>query len=66
MIGYTIPQKFLANTGLSNVNIWASGDNLFVKTARDGFNPTTSESGSSGRRLYAPLTTFTIGARVKF
>ena len=66
IIGYTIPTKFLDKTGLSLVNIWASGDNLFVKSARDGFNPTTSESGSSGRRLYAPLTTFTLGVRVKF
>ena len=66
LIGYTLPQKFLNNTGISNVNIWASGDNLFVKSARNGFNPTTSESGNSGRRLYAPLTTFTMGVRVKF
>jgi len=66
MIGYSLPKKFLSKTGLSLVNLWVSGDNLFVKTARDGFNPTTSESGSSGRRLYAPLTTFTMGVRVKF
>ncbi len=66
MIGYTLPSKFLEKTGISLVNIWASGDNLFVKTARDGFNPTTSESGTSGRRLYAPLSTFTLGVRVKF
>ena len=66
MIGYTLPSKFLDNTGLSLVNIWASGDNLFVKTARAGFNPQTSETGSSGRALYAPLTTFTLGVRVKF
>jgi hypothetical protein len=66
MIGYTVPSKFLNNTGIKMVNLWASGDNLFIKTARNGFNPTTSETGSSGRRLYAPLTTFTMGVRVKF
>jgi TonB-linked SusC/RagA family outer membrane protein len=66
MIGYTVPSKFLKNTGLKNVNLWASGDNLLIKTARNGFNPTTSETGNSGRRLYAPLTTFTMGVRVKF
>ena len=65
-IGYTIPEKFLKQTGISLVNLWASGDNLFVKSARNGFNPTTSESGNSGRRLYAPLSTFTLGVRVKF
>ncbi len=66
LIGYTMPRDFLAGTGIDDVNIWVSGDNLFIKTARDGFNPTTSESGNSGRRLYAPMTTFTLGARVKF
>ncbi|WP_188652737.1 SusC/RagA family TonB-linked outer membrane protein [Yeosuana aromativorans] len=66
MIGYTFPEKFLTNTGINLINVWVSGDNLLMKTARNGFNPTTSESGSSGRRLYAPLTTFTLGVRVKF
>jgi len=44
----------------------ATGDIYFMKSARNGFNPTTSETGSSGRRVYAPLTTFTMGVRVKF
>ncbi|GAA4293413.1 SusC/RagA family TonB-linked outer membrane protein [Aestuariibaculum suncheonense] len=66
MIGYTLPSKFLENTPISYVNLWASGDNLFIKTARDGFNPTVTEDGSSTRRIYAPLTTFTLGVRVKF
>ena len=65
-IGYTIPSKYLSKTGVSLVNIWTSADNLFISTARNGFNPSTSETGSSGRRLYAPLTTFTVGVRVKF
>jgi len=66
MVGYTVPSKYLDKMDISLLNIWVSGDNLFMKTAREGFNPTTSESGSSGRRLYAPLTTITVGVRVKF
>jgi len=65
-IGYTVPNNMLDKIGVDNVNLWVSGDNLFMNTAREGFNPTTSESGNSGRRLYAPLTTFTLGVRVKF
>lgn len=65
-VGYTIPQRFLEKTGLDFVNIWMSGDNLYLKSARKGFNPNTSESGNSGRRLYAPMTTITLGVRVKF
>ncbi|MCM4156601.1 SusC/RagA family TonB-linked outer membrane protein [Gramella sp. AN32] len=66
LIGYTISKDLLGQTGIDLVNIFATGDNLFVKTARDGFLPNTSETGNSGRRLYAPLTTVTVGVRVKF
>jgi len=66
MLGYTIPSKALGDTGIDFVNISFSADNLFVQTARKGFNPTTSESGNTGRRLYAPLSTFTMGVKVKF
>ncbi len=65
-LGYTLPSKFLKNTGVNKVDFWVSGDNLFVTTKRKGFNPQTSETGNTGRRLYAPLSTLTLGARVKF
>ncbi|OBX26222.1 TonB-linked SusC/RagA family outer membrane protein [Gelidibacter algens] len=65
-IGYTLPTKFVERAGLDTVNLWVSGDNLFVKTARDGFNPSIREVGNSERAIYAPATTITIGARVKF
>jgi len=51
---------------MQSVNIWMAGDNLFQSTARNGFLPTTSETGGSGRGLYAPMTTITLGVRVKF
>jgi len=65
-IGYTIPSKHLDKTGIDAANFWVSGDNLFIGTARDGFNPTVRETGSSARRIYAPATTVTMGVRVKF
>ena len=65
-IGYTVPRSFMANSGIDAINVWVSGDNLFNKTARNGFNPTVRETGSSGRRIYAPATTITMGVRVKF
>ncbi|WP_440069613.1 SusC/RagA family TonB-linked outer membrane protein [Tenacibaculum discolor] len=65
-IGYTLPNKFLGDSGLDLLNIWISGDNLFTETARRGFNPSVREAGSSARRIYAPATTLTLGVRVKF
>ena len=65
-IGYTIPKEFTDKTGVDSVNLWVSGDNLFINTAREGFNPSVRETGSSARRIYAPATTITLGVRVKF
>ena len=64
--GYNIPSKFLTKSGLSEVNFWISGDNLFLVSARTGFDPRLSESGSNSVYAYAPLTTATLGIRVKF
>ncbi len=65
-LGYQVPSQLLSNTGVKNINVWVSGDNLFIGSKRDGFNPTTSETGNTGRRLYAPLSTVTMGVNVKF
>jgi hypothetical protein len=56
----------LDKTVIDNVNIFFSGDNLFISTAREGYNPTVREFGNTSRNLYAPLSSFTLGARIKF
>lgn len=66
LLGYNIPRKYLSDLGMSAVDLYVSGDNLFIQSSRMGFNPTTSESGNSGRGLYAPLSTVTLGVKVKF
>jgi TonB-linked SusC/RagA family outer membrane protein len=66
VLGYTFPKSSLDNMGIDLVNLFVSGDNLFIFSKRDGFNPTTSETGNTGRGLYAPLTTITFGVKVKF
>ena len=65
-IGYTLPKELLGKTGIDNVNLWVSGDNLFLLSERKGFNPTTSETGSSSTYRYSPLSNFTLGVKVKF
>ena len=65
-IGYTVPSRFAESFGMDSFNIFVTGDNLFSDTARTGFNPSIRETGSSGRQIYAPATTFTLGARVRF
>ena len=65
-LGYQIPSLFLAKSGFSSVNLWISGDNLFLLSSRGGYNPTTSVTGQSGRYTYNPISNYTLGVRVKF
>ncbi|TWI03357.1 TonB-linked SusC/RagA family outer membrane protein [Flavobacterium tiangeerense] len=65
-LGYTLPKEIVSRIGLANLNFWVSGDNLWLKSERNGFNPSTSEAGSSDTYRYSPLSTVSFGARVKF
>ncbi len=64
-LGYTFPNSFLDKSGLSGLSIYVSGDNLMFLSARNGFNPSTAESGGSNIYRYMPLSTFSLGVNVK-
>lgn len=66
VLGYTFSGDVLKQLGMSGLNMYVSGDNLYFKSARDGFNPSTTESGNSVRRAFPPLTTITFGVKAKF
>jgi TonB-linked SusC/RagA family outer membrane protein len=65
-LGYNLPGKFADKLNLSKLNIFVSGDNLLFFSHRDGFNTSTSESGSSDTYRYSPLSTFSLGLKVEF
>jgi len=65
-LGYQIPRNYIDQIGLADMEFWISGDNLFLFSERDGFNPTASEDGGTGWYQYAPLSTVTFGIRAKF
>ena len=56
-LNYQLPPSLFNNLGLENVNIWASGDNLWALTEREGFFPFVSEVGVTVRETYDPLST---------
>ncbi|MDB4293439.1 SusC/RagA family TonB-linked outer membrane protein, partial [Maribacter sp.] len=66
VLGYNFSAKTLDQLGMSGLNLFVSGDNLYFKSARDGFNASTTESGNSVRRAFPPLSTFTFGVKAKF
>lgn len=65
-IGYNIPKDYLANMGINSLQLSVSGDNLWLSTARKGFNPSTAETGASSIYRYSPLSTITFGAKFNF
>jgi len=66
-LGYTLPSSLMQKIGtLQEVSFWVSGDNLWLHSARNGFNPATAESGSSNTYRYSPLSTITAGLRLRF
>ena len=65
-VGYTVPKMLLANMGINTLQLSVSGDNLWINAKRDGFNPSTSETGSSNMYRYSPLSTITFGAKFNF
>ncbi|MGZ3851532.1 MAG: SusC/RagA family TonB-linked outer membrane protein [Flavisolibacter sp.] len=65
--GYTLPSHVSQRIGIINdASLFVSGDNLWVHTARRGFNPSTAENGASDTYRYSPLSTITVGAKLKF
>ena len=65
-LAYSLDKKVCQTVGFEGLTFTLAGDNLWLATARKGFNPTTSESGSSGRYTYSPLSTFTLGVKATF
>ncbi|MBN1822405.1 MAG: hypothetical protein JXR31_00375, partial [Prolixibacteraceae bacterium] len=65
-VGYTIPAKLTQQIGINSVNIFVSGDNLFLLSSRKGYNPATDEAGTSSIYRYDPISTYTLGVKVKF
>lgn len=65
-VGYTIPNIYTKKIGISSLNIYVSGDNLFLLSARTGFNPSTNEVGASNTYRYSPLSNYTMGLKVQF
>ncbi len=64
-LGYNLPTDAVEALKLTKFNIYVSGDNLMMISARDGLNPTTLiGSGNSG--IYMPMTTFSLGAKIEF
>jgi hypothetical protein len=64
-LGYYIP-KFIEEKIGAKIKLFVTADNLMFLSARNGFNPSTAEDGTSSRYNYSPLTNVTFGTRIQF
>ena len=69
-IGYTLPKRWIAKLGISNLRLYVTGDNLGVITCRKGFDPRQyfglGSSTGSGNFSYSALRTITGGVTLNF
>ena len=66
-IGYSLPKVWASKVGLSNLRVYVSGDNLYMKSAQKGMDPRTSLTGTPGATyIYPSLRIFNVGVNLDF
>jgi TonB-linked SusC/RagA family outer membrane protein len=62
-LGYSLPKAYTSLLHLASASIFASGENLFLKTARKGMNVTQAFTGVTSN-VYVPARVVTVGINV--
>jgi hypothetical protein len=65
-VGYTVPKKLITSLGISNIRVYAAGENLCFWSARKGFDPRYSFSSTASTNVYSPVRTISGGLQVTF
>lgn len=65
-LGYSLPRNLAHELGLSQLRIYASGENLIFWSARQGLDPRYSYSSNQTIAAYAPVRTFMGGLQLTF
>jgi len=65
-VGYSFPKKWMDKIKFKSLNIYVSADNLALASARRGYNPMASFTGTSDSYQYTPLSTIMGGIKFQF
>jgi len=67
-MGYTVPKKVLDKIKMSSMRVYASADNLFYVSAKQGVDPSMSLLGGFevGQYVYPNMRTFSLGVNINF
>ena len=65
-LGYKFPKKWIEKAKINVLQIWVAGDNLAILSARKGYNPMMSMSGTNAANEYGLLSTVMGGIKIQF
>ena len=65
-VGYTLPERISRKFLVSSLRVYASAENVWYWSCRQGFDPRQSFSSSTTASHYAPMRTVSGGITVKF
>ena len=65
-VGYTVPKKLVTKLGISNIRVYAAGENLCFWSVRKGFDPRYSFSSTASTNVYSPVRTISGGVQLAF
>jgi len=64
-VGYNLPASLINKAGIQNLRVFATGDNLFLLSAKKGMDPQYNFTGTQDYK-YAPIRTISFGVDIKF
>ncbi len=64
-LGYTLPASLSQRIGITNMRLYAAGDNLFIWNEVQGMNPAHSFTGTTNW-TFVPVRTITFGVNLQF
>ena len=65
-LGYTLPRSLTNRLGMSKIRIYATADNVWLWTKRQGLDPRTSSTGAPGTENYSFTRTVSGGLTLQF
>lgn len=66
-LAYNFPESLTSRLGgMHGAQIYATGENLFMLSARKGFMPGTTSDGMTSDTQYLPSSSFTVGLKFNF
>ncbi|MFP4488145.1 MAG: SusC/RagA family TonB-linked outer membrane protein [Bacteroidales bacterium] len=65
-LSYDFPRQALNRLGVGGLSVFATGENLYLFTARKGMNPTYNFAGTQSEFAYSPSKSIILGNNVQF